>query len=139
MGDEIGTMPQVNQSRLLAIRDTLHRRTMLVNVKPDGTRETLPQPVQGCARVPRADLVELMSHPDLQAALATPEAQWLKHIMRSIRRAGPMVLLTLEYIRELIALIDDLVADVPSVASVAPVSIDSSVARGSIAVTDAIV
>ena len=95
---------------LVALKARLARGLQETRVAMDGTRETVDAPAKGCARVPRSDLVYLLSHPAIAplASIDSGGVPWLAHLSQRVQRAGASVLVTLEYLRELVDLVSQL-------------------------------
>lgn len=89
---------------LEAIRDTLLQRTRQTHVQPDGTRETVDAPERGAARVPREAIATLLAH-EAVAPMVTADHVWLRYTAQRVSRGGPLILLSLEYIRCLLDLV----------------------------------
>lgn len=89
---------------LESIRDTLLQRTRQTHVQPDGTRETVEAPERGAARVPREAIATLLAH-EAVAPMVTADHVWLRYTAQRVSRGGPLILLSLEYIRCLLDLV----------------------------------
>lgn len=95
---------QCTHAALESIRDTLLQRTRQTHVQPDGTRETVEAPERGAARVPREAIATLLAH-EAVAPMVTADHVWLRYTAQRVSRGGPLILLSLEYIRCLLDLV----------------------------------
>ena len=95
---------QCTHAALESIRDTLLQRTRQTHVQPDGTRETVDAPERGAARVPREAIATLLAH-EAVAPMVTADHVWLRYTAQRVLRGGPLILLSLEYIRCLLDIV----------------------------------
>ena len=96
------------QMSISECRNQLSHRTKETRVSLDGSRETVDAPSNVCVRVPSEAIAAILANPSIAAVKSQPDQKWLRHIEKLLKRGIPMLLLSIEYLKALLILLDQI-------------------------------